>query len=189
MEIWEEISADAHAGASRLVAEYGDRLFTAACQIVQSEADARDLVFRTFERVLAKIGQYDGRSQFFSWLYSVMLNFRRMDLRRKGANALVFDGELHDGEDAAPDPAEAMALKSDAAAVRAAVASLAEPLRTVVVLHYFEDFDLKEISEMVSAPLGTVKFRLHRARKTLAAMLAQTFSPETSSNKDGETAK
>ena len=74
MEIWEEISADARAGASRLVAEYGDRLFTAACQIVQNEADARDLVFRTFERVLTKIGQYDGRSQFFSWLYSVMLH-------------------------------------------------------------------------------------------------------------------
>ena len=45
MEIWEEISADRQAGAKRLVAEYGDRLFTAACRIVQSEADADDLVF------------------------------------------------------------------------------------------------------------------------------------------------
>ena len=89
MEVWEEIAADAQAGAARLVAEYGDRLFTAACRIVQNETDAEDLVFRTFEAVVAKVGKFDGRSQFFSWMYSVMLNFRRMDLRRKGANALV----------------------------------------------------------------------------------------------------
>lgn len=94
MEIWEEIAANRQAGTERLVAEYGDRLFTAACRIVQNEADAEDLVFRTFEQVVAKIGQFGSRSRFFSWMYSVMLNFRRMDLRRKGANALVFEGEL-----------------------------------------------------------------------------------------------
>lgn len=182
MEIWEEIAADASAGAARLVAEYGDRLFTAAFQIVQNTADAEDLVFRTFERVINKIGQYDVKSSFFSYLYAVMLNFRRMDLRRKGANALVFDGELPDGEDAEPPPAEALALKSDAEAVRAAVAALAEPLRTVVVLRYFEDCNLKEISRIVGTPLGTVKFRLHRARKELAEILVQTFSVKTSSN-------
>jgi hypothetical protein len=94
MEIWNEIVEDADSGAKRLVAEYGDRLFTAACRIVQNDSEAEDLVFRTFERAILKIGQYDGRCQFFSWLYSVMLNFRRMDLRRKGANALDFEGEM-----------------------------------------------------------------------------------------------
>ena len=59
MEIWEEIAADRLVGAKRLIAEYSDRLFTAACRIVQSEADAEDLVFRTFERVVARIGQFD----------------------------------------------------------------------------------------------------------------------------------
>ena len=182
METWEEIAADRQAGAKRLVAEYGDRLFTAACRIVQNESDAEDLVFRTFEQVLAKIGQFHSRSSFFSWMYSVMLNFRRMDLRRKGANALVFDGEIPDTEDMAPDPSEALAAKADAAAVRAAVDRLSEPLRTVVVLRYFEDFDLKEIASLLDQPIGTVKFRLHRARKELASALAQTFQGKTASN-------
>lgn len=181
MEIWEEIATDAQSGAARLVAEYGDRLFTAACRIVQCDSEAEDLVFRTFERAIRKIGQYDGRSRFFSWLYSVMLNFRLMDLRRKGANALAFDGEIPEMEDPAPDPAETLALKSDAAAVRTAIAQLAEPLRAVIVLRYFEDFDLKEMASLLDLPLGTVKFRLHRARKELAQMLSQTFSGEPSS--------
>lgn len=181
MEIWNEIVEDADSGAKRLVAEYGDRLFTAACRIVQNDSEAEDLVFRTFERAILKIGQYDGRCQFFSWLYSVMLNFRRMDLRRKGANALDFEGELPEVEVAGPDPAEALALKSEAASVRAAISQLAESLRTVVVLHYFEDFDLKEIAALLELPLGTVKFRLYRARRELARMLAQTFSGKVSS--------
>lgn len=181
MEIWNEIAENADSGAKRLVAEYGNRLFTAALCIVQDDSEAEDLVFRTFERAILKIGQYDGRCQFFSWLYSVMLNFRRMDLRRKGANALDFMEELPETEVPAPDPAEALALKSDAASVRAAIARLAEPLRTVVGLHYFEDFDLKEIAALLDLPLGTVKFRLYRARKELARMLLQTFSGEGSS--------
>ena len=182
MEIWEEIAADARTGAERLVAEYGDRLFTAACRIVQNEADAEDLVFRTFESVVAKIGQFGRRSSFFSWMYSVMLNFRRMDLRRKGANALVFDGEVPETESPAPDPCEVLAAKADVAAVRAAVDRLAEPLRTVITLKYFEDFDISSIAGILSLPIGTVKFRLHKARKELAAALAQTFLGETASN-------
>ena len=180
-DIWNEIAENPASGAKRLVAEYGDRLFTAACRIVQSDAEAEDLVFRTFERAILKIGQYDGRCQFFSWLYSVMLNFRRMDLRRKGANALDFEGEIPETVDSSPDPAEALALKSEAASVRAAVSQLAEPLRTVVVLHYFEDFDLKAIASLLDLPLGTVKFRLHCARKELAQRLSQTFSGKSSS--------
>ena len=182
MDIWDEISSDRDSGAKRLVAEYGDRLFTAAYRIVQNESEAEDLTFRTFERVILKIDQYDGRSRFFSWLYSVMLNFRRMDLRRKGANSLVFDGDIPDTEDPTPDPGEASAITDDADAVRNAIARLPEPLRTVVVLHYFDDLPLSEIGKVLSVPLGTVKFRLHRARRELLKDLSQTISCETSSN-------
>jgi len=197
MEIWEEMAANPKAGAERLVAEYGDRLFTAAFQITQNAADAEDLVFRTFARVVERGAGYDGRSAFFSWLYAVMLNFRRMDLRRKGANALVFDGEIPEREDPSPNPAELLALKSDAAAVRAAVAELDEPLRTVVVLRYFEDMEVSEIASVTGSPAGTVKFRLHRARKMLADTLAQTFfkqgasytNEEDESGREANTAK
>ena len=182
MEIWEEMAANPKAGAERLVAEYGDRLFTAAFQITQNAADAEDLVFRTFARVVERGAGYDGRSAFFSWLYAVMLNFRRMDLRRKGANALVFDGEIPETEDPSPDPAEALAVKADAESIRAAVDRLAEPMRTVVVLRYFEEMELVDIARAVSAPLGTVKFRLHHARRELAERLAQTFREHSASN-------
>ena len=71
---------------------------------------------------------------------------------------------------------------STRAFVRAAVAELDEPLRTVVVLHYFEDMDVSEIARVTEAPIGTVKFRMHKARKILADRLAQTFFRQNASN-------
>lgn len=187
MEIWEEIGANAEKGAERLVAEYGDRLLTAAFQFTQNSADAEDLVFRTFAQVVAKIAQYDGRSAFYTWIYRILLNFRRMDLRKKGAHALVFMDRLPDRVDPAPDPAEALAADSDAAEVREAVSRLDESLRTVVVLHYFEEMNLTEIAALLDIPVGTVKYRLFEARKRLARELIQTKFKHQASNGNGGT--
>ena len=185
MEIWEEIAFDRERGTKRLVAELGDRLLTAAFQITQNSADAEDLVFRTFSQVIAKIDQYNGRSAFFTWIYRILLNFRRMDLRRKGANALVFMDELPETEDPAPDPAEALALDSSAADVRAGVARLPEPLRETVVLHYFEGMNVSEVAAVAAIPVGTVKYRLFEARKQLARFLVQTNFRNAASNQNG----
>ena len=187
MEIWEEIAFDRERGTKRLVAELGDRLLTAAFQITQNAADAEDLVFRTFSQVVSKIDQYNGRSAFFTWIYRILLNFRRMDLRKKGANALVFMDQLPETEDPAPDPAEALALDSSAAEVRAGVARLPEALRETVVLHYFEGFGVSEIAAVVEIPVGTVKYRLFEARKQLARYLVQTNFRKAASKQNGGT--
>ena len=180
MEVWEEIASNPSAGAQRLVEEYGDRLYTAAFLMCQNAADAEDLVFRTFSRVVAKIGGYRGRASFFSWLYSILLNFRRMDLRRKGANALVFEAEIPDGdEDPGPNPYEALAAKADAAEIQSAIVGLPESLREVVVLRFYEDMGMDEMAEALGIPVGTVKFRLHRAKKVLADVLSGKLFPET----------
>ena len=187
MEIWEEIAFDRERGAKRLVAELGDRLLTAAFQITQNSADAEDLVFRTFAQVIAKIGQYNGRSAFFTWIYRILLNFRRMDLRKKGANALVFMDELPEAEDPTPDPAEALALDSSAAEVRSGVARLPEPLREAVVLRYFEGLNVAETAAVAEIPVGTVKYRLFEARKLLARYLIQTNFRNAASKRNGGT--
>ena len=187
MEIWEEIAFDRERGAKRLVAELGDRLLTAAFQITQNSADAEDLVFRTFAQVIAKIGQYNGRSAFFTWIYRILLNFRRMDLRKKGANALVFMDELPETEDPTPDPAEALALDSSAAEVRSGVARLPEALREAVVLRYFEGLNVAEIAAVAEIPVGTVKYRLFEARRQLARHLIQTNFRNAASKRNGGT--
>lgn len=177
MEVWQEIASDSSAGALRLVNEYGDRLFTAAFLLCQNATDAEDLVYRTFERVIDKIGDYHAESAFFSWMYSILLNFRKSDLRRKGYNSLVFKAELPDDEeDIRPSPSEVLAAKSDAEEIDVALAKLPERLRAVIVLRFYADASMEEMAQMLGIPVGTVKFRLHHAKRELVRLLAGKLS-------------
>jgi RNA polymerase sigma factor (sigma-70 family) len=63
----------------------------------------------------------------------------------------------------------------DAAMVREIVERLTPPFRETVVLRYFEDKTLQEMSELMSVPVGTVKWRLHQARNNLERMLSSLF--------------
>ena len=62
-----------------------------------------------------------------------------------------------------------------AAVVRKAVSCLSPTLREVVMLRYFEDKTLQEMANLMSVPVGTVKWRLHQARSDLERMLSRIF--------------
>jgi RNA polymerase sigma-70 factor (ECF subfamily) len=175
MEAWEQIPLDAEAGARKLVAEYGDRLFRAAVLLCRDEHLAEDLVFRTFERVVDRIGQYDPRLPFWNWLYTILLNFFRMDMRKRKA-FVVEDAELAEESLDSPDEGISDRMSQlDAATIRKAVERLSPPFRETVVLRYFEDKTLQEMANLMAVPVGTVKWRLHQARSDLERMLSRLF--------------
>ena len=175
MEVWEQIPLDAETGARRLVAEYGDRLFRAAVLLCRDEHLAEDLVFRTFERVVDKIGQYDVRLSFWNWLYAIMLNFFRMDMRKSKASVAEDASAMDEILEQPSEELPGLLSRLDAAMVREIVERLTPPFRETVVLRYFEDKTLQEMSELMSVPVGTVKWRLHQARNNLERMLSSLF--------------
>lgn len=184
MEIAEEISTCPESGARRLIAEYGDRLYDTAFRLCQDESAARDLVNRTLWRAIERIGLFSGASSMYTWLYSILVNFWRMDLRqKKKMDILLFQDEMPDCPDELPDPAEALAAKADSEAIRSAVAHLPEYYRIVVVFRYFEDMSVPEIAKVLGIPEGTVKFRLHKAKNMMRRKLAQTIDNLPASKK------
>ena len=184
MEIAEEISKCPESGARRLIAEYGDRLYDTAFRLCQDESAARDLVNRTLWRAIERIGLFSGASSMYTWLYSILVNFWRMDLRqKKKMDILLFQDEMPDCPDERPDPAEALAAKTDSEAIRNAIAELPEYYRVVVVFRYFEDMSVPEIAVVLGIPEGTVKFRLHKAKNMMRRKLAQTIDNLPASKK------
>ncbi len=171
----DEILRDIASGTRRLVSEFGSSLYTLALDLCENSADAEDLTFRTFERAVEKIEQFDPSRDMFPWLCGILVNFRKMNLRKKGANALVFDEELIEIKHEAPSPDDILVRRQDASVVQAAVRVLPPGLKEVVVLRYYEDMSIESVAGILKLPAGTVKSRLHLARKMLKRKLSRTF--------------
>ena len=171
-DIWDEIRADCESGARRLVAEYGNRLYSAALLLCRNAADAEELVFRTLEQAVGHISQYEPKGEFFSWLYVIMRNFRLMDLRKNEPEIIPVGAPLDLPE--VPDAKLAEVLSSvDAETVRTAVRCLPGIQSEVLVLRFLEGRSMEEISAMIGIPVGTVKSRLHNAKAALRDALAE----------------
>jgi len=170
MEIWQAIRKDQERGAERLVSEYGNRLYAAAVLLCLNDHDAEELVFKTFDRAIRKIGQYVPGGDFFNWLYTIMLNFRRMDLRKHKVEVVPVGSPTELPEQVAETLPDILA-QAEVESVQTSMQKLPEPLRTVVTLHYFNDRPVDEIASLTDVPIGTVKSRLYAARMELARLL------------------
>jgi RNA polymerase sigma-70 factor (ECF subfamily) len=149
--------------------------------LCQDAHEAEDLVFRAFERAIERIDDFRPTGSFYYWVYTILLNFHRMDLRKRAARkeTVVPNDELPEVEDKSPNPLEEFAFRGSAEAVRTAVRKLPERYREVVVLRYFEDLSTPEIAKIVGIPDGTVRSRLHYAKDALYDMLCGTeLSPD-----------
>ena len=172
MEIWQEIRKNSDCGAERLVSEYGNRLYAAALLLCSNGQDAEDLTFRTLNQAIRKIKTFDPSRSFYTWIYTIMLNFRRMDLRRKRMNVISV-GSTTDLPEVAINSFAEMLDNSEDDHLTKAIASLSPQLREVVVLRYYEERQIDEIASILQVPVGTVKSRLHNARAALNDFLTR----------------
>jgi RNA polymerase sigma-70 factor, ECF subfamily len=128
-----------------------------------------DLAQEVFLRAYRGLVGFEGRSSFGTWLYRIAYNiYLNHRTRSKQWGALPEDYEV-----AAAAPEDALSpprsdLRRD---LRAAIDTLPERYRAVVVLYYLQEIPYPEIAEILEIPLGTVKTHLHRAKKVLRAQM------------------
>ena len=162
MEVWQEIAKNAERGAERLVAEYGDRLYAAATLLCRNNGDAEELVFTTLAQAVGKIRQYSPSGDFFSWLYTILLNFHRMEGRKKRPNVVPV-GLPQD----LPQVSAGGSNDADAE-MREMVRQLPPKIRETVILKYFSGMSIEEVATTLGIPPGTVKSRLFTGKRMLA---------------------
>jgi len=164
-----------------LLARYGRRIYQMAYRMAGNEADANDLTQEAFIRVWRAFRRIDPEANLESWLYRIVTNLY-IDLLRRRPKARLesLDAPLRTAKgdevarevpDERADPeATVLSAQLDADIQRALVA-LTPDLRMVVVLSDIEGQSYEEISVTLRIPIGTVKSRLHRARRILQARL------------------
>jgi RNA polymerase sigma-70 factor (ECF subfamily) len=141
-----------------LVERYQYRLIRYLIYLTARRERADDWAQETWLRVLDRASQYDGRSRFETWLFSIARNLAIDDLRRKEGISL----ESAEIPPANASPFAAAARSQDAVRLAAALDTLELIYREALLLRFQEDLSLQEISQITGAPVPTVSTRIHR---------------------------
>jgi RNA polymerase sigma-70 factor (ECF subfamily) len=180
-----------------LVRSYQRRVYMTALRLTGNHDDAKDVAQESFIRAYRALAGFDGRSDFFTWLYRIVVNVGLNQLRRVRRQRSVSLEEVTLPEallqQTGDDPRRLLEMKQMVRDIREALDELPETLRATVVLVVMEGIPYREAAEMLDCSEGTVAWRMHEARQKLRARLGKYLRRETSGeNKDelsGDTAK
>ena len=152
-----------------LLAANGAAMRRLAYSMLGSEAAMDDVLQTAYVRAFRALPDFDGRSQFGTWLHRIVANAAVDELRRIARRGEV-DLDALEGRAAAsgPDPAHASDTRLDLAN---ALAGLPADLRIIVLMVDAEGYSYDEVAEVVGIPPGTVASRLNRARAKLRPIL------------------
>jgi RNA polymerase sigma-70 factor (ECF subfamily) len=144
---------------------------------LRDERAAQEAMQDALVNVWEKIGSFEGRSAFTSWLYRVTANAALMALRRSRRHAVhVNADDAHalrplELSDPGELPGDALQRRELGEQVHVEIERLPEPYRTTVRLRDVEELPMEEVAELTGATVAAAKIRLHRARLTLRQRL------------------
>ncbi len=159
---------------SQMLLNNTDFLKPFATTLTRDSEVAKDLLQETMYRALANREKYNVGTNIKAWLYTIMRNIFINDYRRKAKQNTIFDYTPNDALlDRSQSPvynaAEANLQIKD---IQAAVHALPDIFRKPFNL-YFEGYKYHEIAVVLKEPLGTIKSRIHFARKLLKEQLSR----------------
>ena len=156
---------------ARLVELYRPRIYALAMHLTGRPSDADDITQDAFLQAYRRLEAFEGRSEFFTWLYRIALHRALNVKRNRGRRPTV---GLEDARvsaalevDAAGDPRRALELQEKYGHLLAAFDALSPLLRTTVVLTTLQGLSYKEAAVVLNTSEGTVAWRVHEARRLL----------------------
>lgn len=163
-----------------LLKQYQMPLYAYVAELVRDAHLALDLVQETFAAAIRHIGALRDDRRFGSWLFGIAHQKCIQQWRRTGRTEAIFAPTPEDDsperwpDHDALDPRTALLRREEAEQFFALLDELSDSHRAVLLLHVVEEFSLEEIAGITGVPAGTVKSRLHHAKRALRERLEVT---------------
>ncbi len=163
---------------------YGQKAFRTACFIAGNKQLAEDIVQEAFTQCYFEIKNLKDPDLFNSWFYSILIRIGwRMSGKCKKVQqneTSILEIELFKSHENTEDLVVQIEIHEK---VNEALQTLNIKLRTTIILHYYNQLSIKEISQIMDCFQGTVKSRLHTARKLIGKTLEKYMSTDYSDSK------
>jgi RNA polymerase sigma-70 factor (ECF subfamily) len=173
-----EIIEEAQAGDLRafetLYRKHEHLVYRTALAILGNSQSAEEVLQDCFLRAYKHLHRLNGEPSVSPWLHRVAVNLCYSRLRRNYLSRMTVPLESLSNRlfpSLGPSPEESTQDSEISAAIQRGIASLDLKHRSVVVLYYLQEFSLEEVAYILDCPVGTVKSRLHYARKELGQRL------------------
>ncbi|KKM11949.1 RNA polymerase subunit sigma-24 [Clostridiales bacterium PH28_bin88] len=159
-----------------LIAQYERQVYTVAYRFMGNHEDASDLAQEALVRAFQSLKNFRGESSFKTWLYHIVANVCRDEMRRRRRQPVISLDEPVSTEDGevwrqTPDwthaPDRVFEEKERKEYLQNLINALVPEYRLVIVMREIQGFSYEEIAREMDCSLGTVKSRLNRARQAL----------------------
>ncbi|MBC22651.1 MAG: hypothetical protein CMJ32_01885 [Phycisphaerae bacterium] len=163
--LMQRVASGDEAAVADLYDRFGPLVFKAACQVLPTRAEAEDAVQEVFVRLWKTADRYDPRrAKLVTWVILIARRHMIDRLRRKSSRPLdqAIDIDACEiGGESAESGSESI-TSEQGARLRNRIKQLPELQRTVIEKAYLQGYTLREVSEQLDSPLGTVKSALSR---------------------------
>ena len=161
--------------ASALFKTHRDRIYRYLLSLVHNPSEADDLTQDTFLRAYSHRDSLRDPNAIRGWLYRIATRVCLDHLRQRVAQVSI-DGEeggqtVHTLPSASPSALEITERQETAACVQRCLDFLSDSYRAVILLHEAHSLTAPEIAELLGESVGTIKIRLHRARRKLQEIM------------------
>ena len=174
-ELLTRYTAGEEAAFREIVDRYKNGLYAFLGKFLNQHDLVEDVFQETFLQLFSSRESFDMNRPLRPWLFTIAANKAKDALRKWRRTSAVPIGSMTDSEDLSFDdmlntitsdptmPYEELEKNETALSVGQIIASMPDNLREILLLSYFQRFSYKQMAEILSIPIGTVKSRLHTA--------------------------
>jgi RNA polymerase sigma factor (sigma-70 family) len=166
---------------AELMKRYQKPVYHMVLKMVRNIDDADDLTIEAFSKAFRNLDKYRQDFTFSTWLFRIATNNCIDFIRKRKLNTFSIDNVTPDStsdetikydiKDNNLDPADEIIKTQKSEMLQEIITKLPIKYQVLVRLRYFDELSYEEIAVEISAPLGTVKAQLHRAKELLFDMV------------------
>ena len=148
-----------------LLATVKVKLYKTGMAILKNDDDTCDAIQETLISVYKNFNTLKEKKYFSTWITRILIN-KCYDIIKKNKKVSYINEQMEQQGDASYYD-----IYKEESSLEKVLNLISQDLKLVTVLYYYDEFSIKEISEMINIPEGTVKSRLARAREKLYEIL------------------